>query len=69
MSASTGPVPLAHLDMMVADGVFEAQARAIWHVVAETRADRVDALAAHAEIAETHKPLVVPLVEVLLRRR
>ncbi len=49
MSASAGPVPLAHLDMM-AGGVSEAQARAIWHVVAEARADRFEALAAHAEL-------------------
>jgi hypothetical protein len=50
MSASAGPVPLAHLDMTVADGVSEAQARAIWHAVAEARAGRFDALAAHAEL-------------------
>jgi hypothetical protein len=36
--------------MTVADGVSEAQARAIWHVVAEARAGRFDALAAHAEL-------------------
>ncbi len=50
MSASAGPVPLARLDMAPADGVSEAQARAIWHVVAETRAGRFEALAAHAEL-------------------
>ena len=49
MSASAGPVPLGHPDM-TADGLSEAQARAIWHTVAEARAGRFDALAAHAEL-------------------
>ena len=50
MSAGAGPVPFAHLDMTVADGMSEARARAIWHVVAEARTGRFDVLAAHAEL-------------------
>jgi hypothetical protein len=49
MSANTGPIPLAHLDMTVADDLSPAQVRAIWRAVAEARAGRFDALAAHAE--------------------
>jgi hypothetical protein len=36
--------------MTVAGGLSTAQARAIWHAVAEARAGRFDALAAHAEL-------------------
>jgi hypothetical protein len=50
VSVSAGPVPLAHLDITVVDGVSEAQARAIWRAVAEARAGRFDALAVHAEL-------------------
>jgi hypothetical protein len=35
VSTSAGPLPLAHLDMTVADGVSEAQVRVIWHTFAE----------------------------------
>ena len=49
MSANAGPIPLAHLDMTVADGLSPAQVRAIWRAVAEARAGRFDALAVHAE--------------------
>jgi hypothetical protein len=49
MSDTANPVPLAHLDMTVADGLSPAQVRAIWHAVAEVRAGRFDALAVHAE--------------------
>jgi hypothetical protein len=52
MSANAGPVPLAHLDMSVADGLSAAQVRAIWRAVAEARAGRFDALAVHAELVE-----------------
>ncbi len=70
VSASAGPVPLAHLDMTVADGVSEAQARAIWHTVAEARAGRFDALAVHAELVEAgYTPLEADsLVEEVLER-
>jgi hypothetical protein len=50
MSASAGPVPLAHLEMTMADGVSEAQARAIRHAVAEARSGRFDALAVHTKL-------------------
>ncbi len=48
----------------------EAQARAIWHVVAEARAGRFDALAAHAElIAAGYTPLEAEvLVQEVLER-
>jgi hypothetical protein len=60
MSANAGPVPLAHLDIGVVDSVSEAQARAIWHAVAEARAGRFDALAVHAElVAAGYTPLEV----------
>jgi hypothetical protein len=70
MSASAGPVPLAHLDMSVADGLSEAQARAIWHAVAEARVGRFDALAMHAElVAAGYTPLEADsLVEEVLER-
>ena len=50
MSTPDSPIPLAHLNMTVVDGLSEAQARAIWHAVAEARAGRFDALAVHAEL-------------------
>jgi hypothetical protein len=56
--------------MTVTDGVSEAQARAIWHAVAEARAGRFDALAAHAElVAAGYTPLEADshLEEVLER--
>ena len=49
-TVTSGPVPLAHLDMTVADGLSAAQVRAIWRAVAEARAGRFDALAVHAEL-------------------
>jgi hypothetical protein len=49
MSAGSGPIPLAHLNMTVADGLSPAQVRAIWRAVAEVRAGRFDAFAVHAE--------------------
>jgi hypothetical protein len=69
LSASAGPVPLAHLDT-AADGLSEAQARAIWHAVAEARAGRFDALAVHAElVAAGYTPLEADmLVEEVLER-
>jgi hypothetical protein len=36
--------------LTVVDGMSEAQARVIWYAVAQTRASRFDALAAHAEL-------------------
>jgi hypothetical protein len=50
MSAGAGPIPLAHLDMTVADGLSATQVRAIWRAIAEARAGRFDALAVHAEL-------------------
>ena len=49
-TVTSGPVPLAHLDITVADGLSAAQVRAIWHAVALARAGRFDALAVHAEL-------------------
>jgi hypothetical protein len=70
MSVSAGPVPLAHLDMTVADGVSETQARVIWRAVAEARAGRFDALAVHAElVAAGYTPLEADaLVEEMIAR-
>jgi hypothetical protein len=70
MSASAGPVPLAHLDMTVVDGVSEAQARAIWHAVAQARTGRFDALAVHAQlVAAGYTPLEADtLVEEVLEQ-
>jgi hypothetical protein len=70
VSADTGPVPLAHLDMKVVEGMSEAQARAIWHAVAEARASRFDALAVHAElVAAGYTPLEADsLVEEIIER-
>jgi hypothetical protein len=49
--------------MTVADGVSETQARAIWRAVAETHADRFDALAVHAElVAAGYTPLEAEVV-------
>jgi hypothetical protein len=45
-------VPLAHLDLTVADGLSAAQVRAIWRAVGEARAGRFDALAVHTELVE-----------------
>ena len=69
MSTPDSPIPLAHLDM-VADGVSEAQARAIWHAVAEARAGRFDALAVHAELIEAgYTPLAADaLVQEMIER-
>ncbi len=63
-------VPLGHLDITVADGVSEAQARAIWHTVAEARAGRFDVLVAHAElVAANYTSLEADmLVEEVLER-
>ena len=49
-TVTSGPVPLAHLDLTVADGLSAAQVRAIWRAVALARASRFDALAVHAEL-------------------
>jgi hypothetical protein len=49
VTAGAGPIPLAHLDMTMADGLSPTQVRAIWRAVAEARAGRFDALAVHAE--------------------
>jgi hypothetical protein len=49
MSATTGPIPFAHLDITAADSLSPTQVRAIWHAVAEAHAGRFDALAVHAE--------------------
>ena len=70
MSANAGPVPLAHLDMTVADGLSAAQVRAIWRAVAEARAGRFDALVVHAElVAAGYTPLEADtLVEEVLER-
>ncbi len=69
MSRPISPVPLAHLNT-VADGLSEAQVRAIWYVVAEVRAGRFDALAVHAElVAAGYTPLEADaLVEEMLER-
>jgi hypothetical protein len=48
MSGPADPFPLGHLDVTAGSGVSETQARAIWRAVAEARAGRFDALAAHA---------------------
>ena len=53
MSAIAGPVPLAHLDLTVANGLSAAQVRAIWRAVGEARAGRFDALAVHTELVKT----------------
>jgi arginase family enzyme len=70
MSASGGPVPLTHLDMTVADGLSEAQARAIWRAVAQARAGRFDVLAVHAELVEAgYTPLAADaLVQEMIER-
>ncbi len=70
MSTSGGPVPSAYLEIMAADGVSEAQARAIWHAVAEACAGRFDALAAHAELVIAGYTLLEAdtLVEEMLER-
>jgi hypothetical protein len=52
VTAGAGPIPLAHLDMTVADGLSAAQVRAIWRAVALARAGRFDALAVHTELVE-----------------
>jgi hypothetical protein len=49
-TVTSGPVPLAHLDMTAADGLSAAQVRAIWRAVGEARAGRFDALAVHTEL-------------------
>jgi hypothetical protein len=49
MSGPANPFPLGHLDA-AADGLSEAQARAIWRAVAQARAGRFDVLAVHAEL-------------------
>jgi hypothetical protein len=56
--------------MIATDGLSEAQARAIWHAVAEARADRFDTLAAHAELVTAgYTPLEADtLVEEMLER-
>jgi hypothetical protein len=65
MSANAGPVPLAHLDMSVADGLSAAQVRAVWRAVAEARAavalwgEHVRALAV-GEVREKVVPLRRP---------
>jgi hypothetical protein len=55
---------------METDGVSEAQARAIWHAVAEARAGKFDVLAVHAElVAAGYTPLEADsLVEEVLER-
>jgi hypothetical protein len=51
VSAPPSVVPPDHLDLTsLPPGVTEAQARAVWRVVAEIRAGRFDALTAHAEL-------------------
>ena len=69
-TVTSGPVPLAHLDMTVADGLSAAQVRAIWRAVAEARAGRFDALAVHAElVAAGYTPLEADvLVEEMVAR-
>jgi hypothetical protein len=70
MSAGAGPIPLAHLDMTVADGLSPTQVHAIWRAVAEARAGRFDALAAHAElVAAGYTPLEADtLVQEVIER-
>jgi hypothetical protein len=51
-TVTSGLVPLAHLDITVADGLSAAQVRAIWHAVGEARAGRFDALAVHTELVK-----------------
>jgi hypothetical protein len=70
MSANAGPVPLAHLDVSVADGLSPAQVRAIWRAVAEARAGRFDALAVHTELVEAgYTPLEADaLVQEVIER-
>jgi hypothetical protein len=53
VSVSTGPIPLAHLDLTPTEGVSAAQVRAIWRAVGEARAGRFDALAVHTELVKT----------------
>ncbi len=67
---SDGPVPSAYLEIMATDGVSEAQARAIWHAIAEARAGRFDAFAVHAELVEAgYTPLAADaLVEEMIER-
>jgi hypothetical protein len=56
--------------MTVVDGLSPAQARAIWRAVAEARAGRFDALAAHAElVAAGYTPLEADtLVQEVIER-
>jgi hypothetical protein len=70
MSANAGPVPLAHLDMSVADGLSAGQVRAIWRAVGEARAGRFDALAVHTELVEAgYTPLEAEaLVQEVIER-
>lgn len=46
----TSTIPPDHLDFANASGLSDAQAQAIWRVVAEVRTGRFDALAAHREL-------------------
>jgi hypothetical protein len=70
MSGPADPFPLAHLDVTAESGVSETQVRAIWHAVAEARAGRFDALAAHAElVAAGYTPLKADtLVQEVIER-
>ena len=70
MSGPADPFPLVHLDVTAESGVSETQARAIWHAVAEARAGRFDALAAHAElVAAGYTPLEADtLVQEVIER-
>ena len=65
----TDPFPLGHLDA-TADGLSEAQARAIWRAVAQARAGRFDVLAVHAELVEAgYTPLAADaLVQEMIER-
>jgi enoyl-CoA hydratase/carnithine racemase len=74
MSGPADPFPLAHLDT-IADGLSPAQVSAIWRAVAEARAGRFDALAAHAQLiaagytALETEALVEEMVERLAERQ
>jgi hypothetical protein len=70
MSGPADPFPLAHLDVTAGSGVSEAQARAIWRVVAEARAGRLDPDAAHGELVAGGytDPEAEALVEEVLER-
>jgi hypothetical protein len=70
VSTGAGPVPLAHLEMAVADRVSDVQARAIWHAVTEARAGKFDVLAVYAGlVAAGYTPLKADtLVQEVIER-